>query len=61
LAYLKVEDSAWKWPIGIAGMLSWSFLISGFSWLLLYPILLLLVGWMLSNRRNGAGATDNAV
>jgi len=51
VAYFKVIKSKWKYAISAIAFLSWVFLISGFSWFLLYPVSLLFIGWWMYKRQ----------
>ncbi len=44
-AYLKTEKRARRWVIGLLGFLSCGFLLSGFSWWIIYPIVLMGIGY----------------
>lgn len=51
LAYWKSESGIRKWLITAAALLSCGFLLSGFSWLILYPITLIILGYLSYRRR----------
>lgn len=44
-AYWKTEDRSRRWIITLLGLLSCGFLLSGFSWWAIYPVLLLGLGY----------------
>jgi amino acid transporter len=49
-AYWKTEKRTRRWSITVLGLLSCAFLLSGFSWWILYPILLMGIGYWNYNR-----------
>lgn len=51
LAFMREVKQWWQWVIGLLAGASWIFLIQGFGWLILYPIVLMLVGVLLQGKR----------
>ena len=45
-AYWKVEKGWVRWPITLTASLSGLFLLSGFTWLVVYPAVLILIGYL---------------
>lgn len=58
LAFMREVTRWWQWGIGLLAGASWLFLMQGFGWLILYPIVLLLVGVLIQSRRS---LTEEAV
>jgi amino acid transporter len=59
-AYWRTEDRARRWLVSGVALLSWAFLLSGFSWWITYPLALLLVGWARWRRRESRVAAPRA-
>jgi amino acid transporter len=50
-AYWKTERGSLRWLVAALALVSWAFLLSGFSYWIAYPLVLLLVGWLQYRRR----------
>lgn len=59
-AYWKIEKRKRRWPVTCAGICSCVFLLSGFSWWMIYPLMLLLIGY-LSYYRNRKVKLDTKI
>jgi APA family basic amino acid/polyamine antiporter len=52
IAYWKTESGWQKWVFSVLALLSLSFLVSGFTWKIIYPVFLIWLGyWSFSGEK----------
>lgn len=60
VAYWKVATGPMRWVVSILATGSWAFLLSGFTWWIVYPAACLAIGYWRYRQQEGAGATRAA-
>src|SRR5207237_9441808 len=54
VAYWKVATGAVRWIVSVLATASWAFLLSGFTWWIVYPAALLALGYWRYRQQEGA-------